>query len=1657
LFFHVLELKDQSYPLNLGLELAHLLQFTREDFHDIPARATRAGVRRGLGDWKRKSEGDAELARFVAFLDEIDRLLPGRGTAAHFAAAVEAVADRCGVGELARRALDHDTERDAHAALAALIRNAQMLAASVKEEMTIADWMREWTELLGQTMAGAVVSLFPRIQFYEYGEWLPPAGNETLTVALGWTSSVAPNRTFCFYFEEGARRKLSELLLPSQVQEELTFLDQMKRVAQQGTVIFSCSRHDNKGGELQPTWMASALPLTNGEWPEIARRRGANLAESPAPSRASPEVHAAAGIESFSASLLETYKQCPFRAFALKVLKLEDKTQASTLDIDKMDEGSIVHRTLELYYGEHKGKDIHDSEERARILDLCLAEAVKRQKLEYYKGGEELLRNQLHRLRSLLLEFLACDAEYYAQFPQLGFPRVEQPVRGQLGKYPWTGKVDRVDIDETNKVFVVVDYKTGASVPATKEIEERERFQLPMYMEAMERDLAGYQAAGGLYVSLRTGDRKQGLVRKEFNKTKTESTGKCFDLHSRTRALKSDEDFQRIRAEVLAEALRLAEEMEKGVFDVTPLRDDICKRCEARPACRIKELRSPPRRPWPRLLSAEFQGLLQGEVPELPAAKRAGKGFNEEQSEALGRKGRLVFIEASAGTGKTTVIVEKIRRFLAEKIATEPSHRAVERFAAISFTEKSAAELAERVSAALIREENMGARVAAQAIRQISTIHGFCRRILSDFPVEAGISPMATLLDEKGAEVLREEAFEEFFLHPPEEAREALAHLFEEFSRAKIESLLRKILSQKLLIEGDLVLYRAYLAGERDLPGNLVVPGPEREGLRHLIQAADYFAMGYGALKKERDLLDFNDLEALSLKVLEHRHVQQYYREKFSLLLVDEFQDTNAVQRRILESVAQPGWKNLFVVGDAKQSIYRFRAADVSVFQSLRREAEEQGNLITLFRNYRSRKELVEAANRVSEVMFPAPGDAAPSFEAVRAVAAAEREQGGAIRLVEYGDPEQRENAADRRAREAEIVTELVKEQLTKGRSPGDIAVLLRKISGNEGLLRALTHAGIPFRVGSSHGFYSQQVILDGIALLRTLLGASNDMALLAVLRSPWFAWDAERILELRRRGPRAPLWSLLREEDARRLFEWRRRASFLAASEILAEAYATYPLDRREHLQTVKLLSLLQDLEREAMPKVEVLERVSTWAGWTCEEDSMDDATMPEPGSGGAVQVMTVHASKGLEFDVTILPDLVSGVLPDNSALRILPGVGLGFKLEDQEDCDAYTTVGERNKEREFAEMKRLFYVALTRAKEEAILVIPKEGAPKAEKGGKPKRRETWADHVRAAGLRSEEGTAAKAAQAGHAPQEVAASLPVVEFSAQGHLYMETSISELAALQFCGEFHRRKFVQAWDDRVVEMWPRPKQAFRKHQHAASPGRDAAGTLLRALKIERKERGIALHRVLERVKGGDLEHVAVWLTEAYQAQGVDTGADEFRELLALDLSLLTRFLSSALGQELFSADVTAYPEISFQWKIAGVVLHGTMDRLIRKHDGTWVVVDYKSSILEESLERYQFQVSSYMAAVATFARARGEEKPRVLGYLVDLFEAKSYPVECDEMRAEAWIADEIARVRANYTLPDEALPLTARGIEAGDHCGTCPYSLHCELGKKFVLA
>jgi ATP-dependent exoDNAse (exonuclease V) beta subunit len=1637
-FFHCLRLKERDFPVSYVVEFAAFLQTATGKFQNISQLAAELGIRRGLKNWRRLGE-QAREAEFVNILETLDSIFPAEGTAKDFQEALTGFVQILQLGEVAQKSFRLGEDTGVHGVIAAVLRFSQMLVTSVDGPLSFAEWLEELELLMEATPLGEE-KVFSELEVYQYGEWIPPARGDSQIMAVGFVSDVLKSRAFQFYLEEGARRRLAEFLFPSREWDEQQFLRYCQKLLKFGA-RFSCSHLDSVGKELKPISAVPLMGFTVKEWPEVSLENRAenNLSAKHSAAIAPPkeEVFIDLGEEKkLSASLLEQYKECPFKAFAQKVLRLEDGAHSPSLDVAPLDLGSLLHRILELFYAKYEGKKggLAKLEEN---LKSAMEEAVSEVTLRFFKGGKFLWNLQLLRMKEQLLEFLRMDLEFYSQFPVFQSAEFEKKLAGKIGGIPWSGKADRVDYDPEQKRFLVMDYKSGATLPATKDIDDLHLFQIPLYVDALQKE-TGFEAIGGLYVSLKTGKRNQGLVQKRFNRLKKSEESNLptyFELHARSGCLKEDEEFTEILANSLQEMETLAAKIQKGEFPVRPLDESSCKNCEVRPACRIRSIESAEKAFSPRNPSLV---AFVAEATEGVENEKKEKKFNEEQRQAFAKEDELVFIEASAGTGKTTVIVEKIQRFLAKQLTAGLTPiKAAEKFLAISFTEKSTEELSLRLTKSLT--ESGGNTLAVLAKHQISTIHGFCKKVISEFPLEANTPPLAELMGERDKEILLEECLELFFTEPHENRKKSLSVVLEYFERSVVEKMLRTLLEKRLLWRAEIAQRKASLAD----PQRFAAAKKEDQLLFLLLELYEELFALYSEQKRQEQKMDFNDLEAGALQALQQESIALHYQKKLDLVLVDEFQDTNSVQRAILEKIARKNWSNFFVVGDAKQSIYRFRAADVSVFQSLREEAERTGSLISLFRNYRSRKELVETSNQLSSFLFPKPGEG-KSFEAFFSVAEASRETGGASTDLLYDLPE-KAKASERRTLEAKKVAALVKEKIQAGVEPAEVAILLRKISGNEAFLQALAEEKIPFRVGSSKGFYSQPVILDALALLRALYFPFHSLSVFALLRSPFVAAEDQWIYQRVRATKLENLFSLV-EEKSVALKELRQKLPFQTLRQTLVEALKIYPYIQREAYQLEKLLAILQSLEEQGFPKLEIIERVSNWAGWAEEEDSEDDSTMPEPSTHGAVSVMSIHSSKGLEFDLTILPDLTSAIKSSSLPLRGIPGRGLALQIDDVKNPD-FEELKDLEKQMEIAETKRLFYVAFTRAKEENIFLRPKSEGKLGER---------WSDYLQLAKVESQ------GQKSWRRPEVVGSGLHVPAKISSKSIFPDfsTSISEIAANQFCPEFHRRKFVARWDDLVVNLLPKPVAHLKKPKHRTfTPTR--AAQLLRKLHLENKERGIALHRVLERV-GLEKEDRALWLRESYVNQGAPPTDPLLDELIAEDLAMLEKFLQSPAGREFFDPQYQSFPELSFRWRLGEAALFGTIDRLVKKSDREWMVVDYKSSLLEDSVDRYRFQVESYMCAIRAYAmgahaNGSGAGEPMITGYLVDLSTSNMVNVPFDPAQALKNLEKEMWRVAENYRLQENVFDLHGRGIRAEEHCFSCAYSLHCDLGSKFVLA
>ena len=583
-------------------------------------------------------------------------------------------------------------------------------------------------------------------------------------------------------------------------------------------------------------------------------------------------------------------------------------------------------------------------------------------------------------------------------------------------------------------------------------------------------------------------------------------------------------------------------------------------------------------------------------------------GLNPEQLAAVDADG-LVFVSAGAGTGKTSVLVERFVRAVCERGLD------VESNLVITYTERAAGELRSRIRAALAeRGRDDLARELDGA--WISTIHGFCLRLLKAHPFAAGLDPRFRVLDESQGRVIRGEAFQSAlaaFCESGEPERlqllatygaaglrrmltgvyetlrsagrplalaldderprleERLAELAEaardlaadsaatENQRANAEEALRVVadttLPERLL---DLAPLRA--RGERAAAYEEARKAVERSALDELA-ARDHellqellsgFAEAYQAAKERESALDFEDLQLAARDLLrDHEELRERASMRFRTISVDEFQDTNRLQCELIDLIASgPGERELFFVGDEFQSIYGFRHADVHVFRERRARA---GEVLPLTRNYRSRPEVLAAVN------FLFGPDFGDEFQPLAASGEfPDPVFGSPVELLVTDKPSYAGTGLHWRRAEARHVATRVKELVDSGAaSPGEIVLLFAAGTDAEWYEEELRAAGLPTYRATGRGYFGQQQVVDLLAYLRLLHNRYDDEALVTVLASPFVGVSNDTLVLLRRHTGRRPLFVGLErgpvtgisEQDERLLRAFRQRYERLSAA----------------------------------------------------------------------------------------------------------------------------------------------------------------------------------------------------------------------------------------------------------------------------------------------------------------------------------------------------------------------------------------------------------------------------------------------------------------------------------------------------------------------------
>jgi ATP-dependent helicase/nuclease subunit A len=734
---------------------------------------------------------------------------------------------------------------------------------------------------------------------------------------------------------------------------------------------------------------------------------------------------------------------------------------------------------------------------------------------------------------------------------------------------------------------------------------------------------------------------------------------------------------------------------------------------------------------------------------------------------------RNTVIWASAGTGKTRKLVEVYLELLEQGL--DPL-----RIVAVTFTEKAAAEMRDRIRSALYTKPGQWMKtIATLAVAPISTIHGFCGLLIREHGPELGIDPSFTILDEQRSLDLSRESARETIRREIRSGNEEVEQLFGDFGleglvetivsagywlnslgaddtwlQARIEDQRRAASTIQRELAGEFEKYGADFQSIGELADELEArkakhPLRKRDDSQALLPRIGQIA-GVGAAerlarlvctsahrfrskKRAANAMDFDDLLLGARDLLKNNPaIRRHYQNQFQALLVDEFQDTDEVQAEIISLLSEdpdrPGHlaaRKLMIVGDPKQSIYRFRRARVTVFfRMLNRILEEGGTLAHLQENYRSAAPIANFSNSLCQVMMDGrgkvgsafnPGDLAIdlSYRIRFSDADLLKPKSDAPFLgITYVAAESETKAAEGREMEAEAMARLLKQWKSTGRieSWKEVAVLLRAMTNVEVYVNALESHGIPVYVVQGTEFYQKSEVSDLIAFLELVLHPDDELLRATVLTSALFGVTFDQLLHREQ---------LVEGFGARSLIDhWVQRRDSATAAEILQDVIRKTDFDvvmmaQKNGPQRVanigKLIEITRELARQGTTALDDVVRYL--------RDRACDTTVRESEAqivsqlDDVVRVLSVHQAKGLEFDIVIIPDLAARTgrgsgdhtfFSDRWGLLVGASYGLHRKplphsliLEEKQFDD----------DQQYEEEKRLLYVAITRARKMLVL----------------------------------------------------------------------------------------------------------------------------------------------------------------------------------------------------------------------------------------------------------------------------------------------------------------------------------------------------------------
>ena len=1099
-------------------------------------------------------------------------------------------------------------------------------------------------------------------------------------------------------------------------------------------------------------------------------------------------------------------------------------------------------------------------------------------------------------------------------------------------------------------------------------------------------------------------------------------------------------------------------------------------------------------------------GATSGNRPEafVPVDADVRKTIGEDL-------GATLFVEASAGTGKTTSLVQRVTNLVATGTTT------LDRIAAITFTEAAAAELRDRIRAELEKASGDDGRTQTEQDRchqgiadldqaDISTLHAFAGNLLRERPLEAGLPPSFETSDEILAGIKFDDEWNEWLDRHLDGETDLTPHLALALTLRLTLNHLRTIAQafhqnysdlsdvsfhaedglQSAVIEpildaapelerlcrysktgaGDLLYDHVQnrLALLRSLPSPTSGPAQEYRrllGLRPLRQSrgrqADWETdpdTGRNACTALKDLLSSLDqhandqiqnarrtalmpiLEDLRRLVLEYAgkrraegrvefhdllvwardllrgnaRVRDYFRHRYTHLLIDEAQDTDPIQAEIAMLLSEPAgagsanpdhpipWDQirpepgkLFVVGDPKQSIYRFRRADVGQMKRLQSSMERSGGrTLKLVQNFRSQEPVIGWVNHLFEQWMQEPvgdgaddSDSQAGYDPMSALWVGDTGNPNSPQVWTLGNEPVNARIDDVRRDEAREIGLLLRQMVAEQwetldqaatASNGcetyrtvrhsDVCILMPRRTGLAALERGLETADIPFRLESASLVFETQEIRDLLNCLKAIDDPADQVATVAALRSPAFGCSDVDLLRHRARGGSFDYLSddspdrgdavVLGAFQALRSFHRARLDESTAAlidrfvrERELMESAIGHPRMREQWRRYRFLVEQAGRFDRAGEGTLRAFLR---WVDDQIAEGARVTETPVPESDEDAVRVMTIHGSKGMEFPVVILTGINSApdnrsdlVIIDRATGRVEVGTGRRNprRIDERFTTPGYDELLQIEDRMSAAEDIRLMYVATTRARDHLVLSLRRKAGDKCAAATIAEYMENHGDLWQAVELNELAASAeTRPSDSEDQPHAIDETLHSTEHLDQWVAERKRTIDEFGRPQFVAA---TGLSRAFKDEEEE--PDSPEPWRRGRAGTSVGR-------------------AVHAVLQSIDlatGAGVEHRA---RAQAVAEGVPDREDEIVRLaqVAVQSNIVRRAVASR----------RIWREVPVAAPVGDGSLHGFIDLLFEEENGL-VVVDYKTDAVTESqlpevIDRYRLQGGAYAHAI-----------------------------------------------------------------------------------------